>query len=470
MDNINEINYNESIKYNSDNTVNVPFGRAADWYINNIPMLKVCRLKHQSRQKTPQLAKEGFIEIERAPNAVDFLEWETKQGAVKSTNRIDDIVILTTKGQELFQDIQLGLKKDRTCWYWTMYCSGDGNNCQRTCGGVGECLSDCQNKGISIQGSHLPHNFTVNKLPHVTRINLDLSTRDMVLKSRRADHHTAKGIKMKMLAPLNGASEETIREALNNKQRVCSNEKLRKLIARDDKRFKDNAGPWTILHNMVEKILKPNGFVLYYQIANPHEPEDSPARYYQLTVSDEFWLRNGRDFGKICIGLDGKYDLNIDRAPVLSIVVENNASCGTPLAFTLSNKENHMTIRMAVSAVKQNIPCNNNNCEHNWYYEDLHDAKGFKRICPCSQNNLWNPYMMIDKHRPSKLGIEGLTCGAILCWFHIMQTLGNHLKEWQIPQQFRYPIASHRAGSRWLRPPTSGLTAAAVPTSPLRGI
>ena len=109
--------------------------------------------------------------------------------------------------------------------------------------------------------------------------------------------------------------------------------KLRKLITRDDKRLKDNFGPWTILHNMVEQLLKPSGFVLYYQISNLHEPEDSPFRYYQLTVSDELWLRNGRDFGKICIGLDGKYDLNNDHAPVLSIVLENNAGHGTPLAF-----------------------------------------------------------------------------------------------------------------------------------------
>ena len=155
----------------------------------------------------------------------------------------------------------------------------------------------------------------------------------MVLKGRRADHHTAKGIKAKMLAPFNGASEDKIREALNNQQKVCPNDKLRKLIVRDEKRLKDNAGPWTILHNMVENFLKPNGFVLHYQIANPDEPEDSSARYYQLTVSDEFWLRNGRDFGKICIGIDGKYDFNIDRAPVLSIVMENNAGCGMPLAF-----------------------------------------------------------------------------------------------------------------------------------------
>ena len=248
-----------------------------------------------------------------------------------------------------------------------MYCSGDGDKCQRVCGGIGECLENCQNKNykrglknandmhlcnvrviiecrmswldsptplkISIQGSHLPHNLPNTQIPQITRINLDLSTRDMILKSRHADYRTAKGVKIKMLAPLNGSSEERIKEALNNQKKICSNDKLRQLIARDDRRLKDNAGPWTILHKTIEKILKPNGFILYYQIADSHEPEDTPGRYYQLTVSDELWLRNGRDFGKNCIGLDGKYDLNIDYAPVLSIVLENSAGHGTPLAF-----------------------------------------------------------------------------------------------------------------------------------------
>ena len=36
-----ETNYKESIIYNFDGTVNVPFGRAADWYINNVPMFKI---------------------------------------------------------------------------------------------------------------------------------------------------------------------------------------------------------------------------------------------------------------------------------------------------------------------------------------------------------------------------------------------------------------------------------------------
>ena len=48
MDNINETSYSKQIKYNSDGTVSTPFGRAVEWYINNVPMLKVCHLKYQS--------------------------------------------------------------------------------------------------------------------------------------------------------------------------------------------------------------------------------------------------------------------------------------------------------------------------------------------------------------------------------------------------------------------------------------
>ncbi|RIA97781.1 hypothetical protein C1645_813656 [Glomus cerebriforme] len=230
MDNINKIDYSESIKYNADNTVNVPFSYAADWYINNVSMLKVCHLKHQN-----------------------------------------------------------------------------GNNCQRICDVIGECLSDCQNRNYkgNLKNAHdihlcahLSHNFTDVQLSQIIHINLDLSTRDMILKSRHTDHFTAKGIKMKILAPLNGASEKKIKETLNDQQKI----------------------------------------------SNSNEPENSLAKYYQLTVSDEFWLCNGRDFGKVYIGLDDKYDLNIDHIPVLSVVIENNTGCGMPLAFALSNKENHMTI------------------------------------------------------------------------------------------------------------------------------
>jgi len=42
---------------------------------------------------------------------------------------------------------------------------------------------------------------------------------------------------------------------------------------------------------------------------------------------------NGLNFGKVCIRIDDKYDLNSDHASVLTILVENAADHGTPLAF-----------------------------------------------------------------------------------------------------------------------------------------
>jgi hypothetical protein len=69
------------------------------------------------------------IEVRRTTDAIDFLEWRTKQSSVKSTNRIDNVIVLTTKGQELLQEIQLGLKKDKKYLYWVLYRSGEGNNC-----------------------------------------------------------------------------------------------------------------------------------------------------------------------------------------------------------------------------------------------------------------------------------------------------------------------------------------------------
>ncbi|GBC49286.2 hypothetical protein GLOIN_2v1872702 [Rhizophagus irregularis DAOM 181602=DAOM 197198] len=125
--------------------------------------------------------------------------------------------------------------------------------------------------------------------------------------------------------------------------------------------------------------------------------EDSPQRFYQLTLSDEFF--------KECTRL---------------WITKNNAGFATPIAFGMSNKENNHTIRLAISSIKNNH---------------------VTEITPCSNINPWNPVAMIDKHRPTKLGVDGLLSGTILCWFHIMQTFGENLKNWNINQSLRYPIA-----------------------------
>ncbi len=359
--------YSTYIQYNEDNSVKVPFGRAAEWYIANHPLLKNRRLKCQSRQYTPGLVKKGIINVERVEGAVDFVEWTTKVGKTKSTNRVDDILTLTSEGHELLMQINAKEKRDRLCWSWVMFCAGDGNSCQRVCGGIGKCKEGCKNFEFSnrlknyqdmhlcqvrvksevhlsslttshpllieIHGTHAPLNIIVNSTPKIERLNLLKSVRDNVLLSRRADHRSAKGIKSKLLASMNGANEGTLSQALTNQRTICTDNKLKQLVARDDRRLKDHVGSWTILHNLIVENLKPKGYILYYQQPNLSFPEDSPQRFYQLTLSDEFWLKNTRDYGQNCIGIDGKYDLNIDHVPVLSIVAKNNASFATPIAF-----------------------------------------------------------------------------------------------------------------------------------------
>ena len=55
--------YSTHIQYNEDNSVKVPFGRVAEWYIANHPLLKDRRLKCQSRLYTSSLVKEEIINI-----------------------------------------------------------------------------------------------------------------------------------------------------------------------------------------------------------------------------------------------------------------------------------------------------------------------------------------------------------------------------------------------------------------------
>ncbi|CAG8580117.1 20698_t:CDS:10, partial [Racocetra persica] len=254
--------------------------------------------------------------------------------------------------------------------------------------------------------------YILDSIEDEIQVESDRKARDLAIISHRADKRTTKEIKMKLLASYN---------------------------ERDTLRTRKKVGSWTIVHELVNGILKEKGSILYYQQPDINMPEDCSEHYYQLTLSDNLWLQQARDHGSFCFGIDGKYDLNSDGAPILSLVVKDCAGYGTPIAFGVSNKENSHMIRLAVEAVQRNIPCNDSNCLHQYNYIDILNGKGFMRIRNCAQ--VWRPYAMIDKHRPTKRGLQPILRGLILCWFHIMQTLGEHLKNLRIDERFRYPIA-----------------------------
>ncbi|CAG8791210.1 5164_t:CDS:1 [Cetraspora pellucida] len=200
---------------------------------------------------------------------------------------------------------------------------------------------------------------------------------------------------MKLLASHNGASQNEL-EHLYYQHSICDELKLRQLIERDNLRTRRQVGPWTTVHELVTNVLKQKGVVLYYQQPDTNAPENSSEKYYQLILSDNLWLQQAHDFGFFCFGIDGKYDLNSDRAPILSLVVEDNTGYGMPIAFEVSNKENNYTIRLAIEAVQRNVPCNNFDCLHEYHYEKLSNGKEFIRVRNCAP--IWQLFAMIDKH------------------------------------------------------------------------
>ncbi|CAG8579519.1 2465_t:CDS:2 [Gigaspora rosea] len=109
-------------------------------------------------------------------------------------------------------------------------------------------------------------------------------------------------------------------------------------------------------------------------------PLNSLEHYYQLTVSDNMWLEQARDYGLFCFGINTKYNLNNNCAPINTLVVEDEENWGMPIGFALSNKENMHTIRLAVEAIRANIPCKNINCDHPYEYIALPNNKGFKSL------------------------------------------------------------------------------------------
>ncbi|KAF0555766.1 gephyrin: PROVISIONAL [Gigaspora margarita] len=248
---------------NDDNTVYVPFGHAAESYILYHSLLKSTCLKSQSCLRTPLLINQGLITLCRVKGAADFIEWEAA-GNKQSTNRIDDIIKLTAKGQDYVQEIQTGVKKDnyvgcRLCLVRVM-----GITVNINVEGLGNvCLV-----APTIEGTHLSSNIINTVVPKISRINLTHEVQDKIIISHYTDHQNTKGIKETLLVLLNSASEEELNNALLNSREICNNTKLKRFITHEDKCLKDNSRPWTILHYLIEEDLKSKGYILYYQQPN----------------------------------------------------------------------------------------------------------------------------------------------------------------------------------------------------------
>ncbi|CAG8487533.1 19048_t:CDS:2 [Gigaspora rosea] len=311
---------------NADGSIGLPFGCAIETYILSLPIVKGAGFKCQSQQKLNQAIQKILL--------------------FSNMKKLE----LTENGQSYVNQIQQGLVSDLCVWYWVFYCAGD-KNCQRACGGFGECVLNCPNYQMK---NNLKYGNDMHKCKVciITKVMLSMVKERFPIKLYIEDGCTVKEIKLKLLTPFNGI----LREQLEQQEKYRIN-----------------------------------------------------------------------------------YDLNNNRAPVHTIVVEDGGNWGTPIGFALSNKENMHIIRLAVEAIKVNIPCKDINCNHPYEYIALPNNKGFKRIQPCAIE--WKPFAMMDRHRPTKAALKPIIRSTILCWFHIMQSFRNHFRTQKIDWSLRYPIA-----------------------------
>jgi hypothetical protein len=455
-------------RVNNDGSVNLRFGRDVDTYVQNLNVMREgARFKRKSRERLNEAHKrDGLVTVHRCEGSVDHKMWGTADGKTKSTNRLDDIIRLTPKGRDRVAEIMRGTATNVCVWHWVWFCAGQGN-CQRACGGLGRCLQECDHYSrgpmnqfdmhycsvrvitkvmlsavedqypvnVQVIGHHIPAALQIPFRSSGKRINLSLENRDMVIRARRENCDTPLEIKRKMLNPFNNQSPEILGVVTQVGKRLCTDKQLEALVMRDKARMRDDMGAWTRAHYLLIDKLRPYGFILHYQRDDPNMPEDDPARYYVCVMSSDVLLGFASRYGQQCFGIDSKHDLNKDRAPVLAMCVEDEFGWAVPIGFAQTNKENNHTIRLAVETVGQNLPCDNQDCDHAYQYEDLPNGKGFRRIRPCSRERPpWRPYAMMDKHRPTKLALMNIARRTILCTFHVMQTLGDLLQSQKIPK------------------------------------
>ncbi|CAG8560615.1 30531_t:CDS:2 [Gigaspora margarita] len=74
-------------------------------------------------------------------------------------------------------------------------------------------------------------------------------------------------------------------------------------------------------------------------------------------------------------------------------------------------------IRLAVEAIKANIPCKNINCNHPYEYIALPNNKVFKCIQPYAIK--LKPFAIMDKHRLMKAALKPIIHATILCYIKI---------------------------------------------------
>lgn len=128
--------------------------------------------------------------------------------------------------------------------------------------------------------------------------------------------------------------------------------------------------------------------------------------------------------------------------------------------LAIVSRENSDNIFNALRAIKENVPCPDDECDHPFRYFELTNNQGYRRVTQCSRVQEYKPLVMIDKFEASANACQRLELTYVLCWFHLVKAVMEKLTHESVSLHDSYliilgfkivarAVSEERACERW---------------------
>ncbi|VDI48315.1 TatD DNase family protein [Mytilus galloprovincialis] len=189
------------------------------------------------------------------------------------------------------------------------------------------------------------------------------------------------------------------------------------------------SGQWTAVHHLAVNELRNSGQLLLYQKGNAEE-----------AAMDDIDKEDG--------------------AALMTAITQHKDGFGCPTSFTIMSRENSDNIFNALRAIKENVPCPDDECDHPFRYFELPNNQGYRRVTQCSRVQEYKPLVMIDKFEASANACQRLELTYVLCWFHLVKAVMEKLTHESVSLHDSYliilgfkivarAVSEERACERW---------------------
>ena len=103
-----------------------------------------------------------------------------------------------------------------------------------------------------------------------------------------------------------------------------------------------------------------------------------------LRQEDEDGLKRMKNEGKTLIQIDSKHDTNEKKLPATHLNTVSESGRSLPGVSMISPAENQKFTAVLLQTVRDNIPCDREDCQHSYQYRDI--PGGFERVRMCDMN------------------------------------------------------------------------------------